>query len=184
MNIEIDESAVLMHVNNRVEHHGEDRVLAADIDLKITDIAAGELDQFALDGNMISSTLWNKATEDDLVGGLELGSPKLGLLKAPLTIDCEAENHEVAINIETDDEQLKAQLGAIHINPAKIKKIKFTPKHQGMAEMTLQVAGNLNGHEIGKVLDKYLGERVSIKITPGANAQSSLLDDDGAEKAA
>jgi hypothetical protein len=175
MQLVIDETAILESINNRVEFHGEDRVPAADIEIKINDIEAGELDQFALDDNMFSTTLWDKETQEDLVGGYKLGAPCLALLKSPLAIDMKIENHKVTINIETPDKQLKKVLCPIVINPAVIKKIKFTPKHHGLADVTLQVSGNLQGAEIGKIIDKYLGDRVSLKIEPAENAQSDLV---------
>ena len=177
MELELKETAILNNVKNRVEHIGDERILAADIDLTINDIEAGELDQFALDGNMISHMFWDKGADKDLAGGYKLDAIKTGLLKPPFAINCIIDNHDITINIESADEHLKAVLHPIKINPGVIKKIKFTPKHNGYAVMTLQVAGNLNGKEIGEVLDKYLGERVSLLITPAANSQSTLLDE-------
>ena len=127
---------------------------------------------------------WDKEADKDLAGGYKLGAIKTGLLKPPFTIDCKVENHDITINIESADEHLKAALHPIKINPGVIKKIKFTPKHNGYADVTLQVAGNLNGKEIGEVLDKYLGERVSLLIVPSANSQSSLLDESEDSEAA
>jgi len=184
MDLEIHETAVLDHINNRVELHGDEKVPAADIDLTINDIEAGELDQFALDGNMLSTMLWHKDDAPDLAGGYKLGSPKLGLIKSPLTLDIKVENHRVAIAIESADDLPVKQRGEIIINPAVIKKIKFTPQNHGTATLSLQVAGCLPGAEVGKIIDKYLGQRVDIKIMPAENAQAELLDESPKKKAA
>lgn len=184
MDLEIHETALLDHINNRVETKGEEIIPAADIDLTIGSLEAGELDQFALDGNMLSTMLWDKDEDKDLVGGYKLGSPRLGLIKSPLTLDTKVENHRVVIAIESADDLPVKQRGEIVINPAVIKKIKFSPQNHGMASLSLQVAGCLPGAEVGKIIDKYLGQRVSLKIMPAENTQQGLLDESPAGKAA
>jgi len=177
MDIEIQQTATVDHISARTEFHGDEKVPACDIDLSIKDIEAGELDQFALDGVMLSKMYWHQEKQDDLAGGYKLGGSKLGLVKPPLTIDTKLENYRVEINIESADKQLKKALDPVVINPSQVKKIKFTPKPNGYADLTLQVAGNLPGKDIGKIVDKYLNQRVSLTITPAENTQSDLLQD-------
>ena len=183
MELTLKHNATLTNLNSRIEFHGEDRMTAVDLDLKIEDIPAGELDQFALDGNMLSTTLWENDDTKDLAGGHDLGNPKLPLLKYPLTIEQSFENHKAVISIESADKHLKGNLGEVVIMDAKIKKIKFTPKSHGLADLTLQIQGVLEGPEIGKVIQKYQGERCRIEIQPGEESQQTLLDDDEASEA-
>ena len=178
MELTLKHNATLTNLNSRVEFHGEDRMTAVDLDLKIDGIPAGELDQFALDGNMLSTTLWENDNTEDLAGGFELGSPKLPLLKYPLTIEQNFENHKAVIAIESADSHLEGNRGEVVILEAKVKKIKFTPKGHGLADLTLQVSGVLEGPEIGKVIQKYQGDRCRIEIQPGEESQQQLLDDD------
>lgn len=178
MEINLEHNATLTNLNSRIEHHGEDRMTAVDLDLTIDDMPAGELDQFALDGNMLSTTLWENADQDDLAGGHKLGNPKLPLLKYPLSINKDFENHKATIAIESADSHLEGNRGEVVILGAKVKKIKFTPKGHGVAEVNLQVQGVLEGLEIGKVIQRYQGERCRIEIQPATDSQQTLLDDD------
>lgn len=177
MELTLKHNATLTNLNSRIEYHGEDRMTAVDLDLKIDGIPAGELDQFALDGNMLSTTLWENESKDDLAGGFELGTPKLPLLKYPLSIEQDFEKHKAVIAIESADKHLSG-FGEVVILEAKVKKIKFTPKPHGLADVTLQVSGVLEGPEIGKIIQKYQGERCRIEIQPGEESQQTLLDDD------
>lgn len=183
MNLELSQTALLTGINNRIEFHGEDKVPAVDLEFKIEVIAAGELDQLAIDGEMYSTNLWTTSPDKDLVGGFELGGPRMCLLKPPFTIDVKIENHKAEVNVEGAENMPKKQVKPIHIEPATVKKVKFTPLANGQAELTFQISGSLNGHETGIIIDKYLGCKVSFMIQPSTGAQDSLLDGDG-DKAA
>ena len=181
MDLHLKHNGKLTNLVSRIEHHGEDKVNAVTLDIEINDIPAGELDQFALDGNMLSTTLWESESDKDLAGGYKLGSPKLALLKTPLAIDMEYEKHKVVIAMESAD-KLIGDVGAVTILDATIKGVKFTPKNHGVADLSLKINGELEGMEQGKVIAKYLQERISLVIQPGDESQQSLLDDDQAEQ--
>lgn len=145
--------------------------------MEINDIKAGELDQFGVDGNMLSTTLWDNDDTDDLAGGYRLGKPKLPLLKTPLGIDAEFDRCRVTIAMESAD-KLIGDVGRIDILDACVKGIKFTPKNHGVADLSMKINGQLDGMEQGRVIAKYLQERISIEIQPGVDSQQMLLDDD------
>lgn len=182
MELHLKHNATLTNLVSRIEHHGEDRVNAVTLDIAIKDMPAGELDQFALDDNLLSTTLWcPKDNVQDLAGGYDLGGPKLPLLVTPLSISRDFEKHKAVVAMESPDSLKPKDRGEIQIYDASVKKIKFTPKQHGLADMTLQVSGKMEGMEQGRVIAKYLQERISIEIQPGEESQQTLLDDDASQ---
>lgn len=177
MDLTLLSNATLTNINTRIEHHGEDKVTAIDIDLRIDDLPATELDELALDGNHYSTALWDY----DITNGLgESTSPRFPLLKG-FAVDVKLENHKATISIESADKLPVKSRGTITMQPAVIKKIKFTPQNNGLASVTLQVQGEVTGPELAKMAMQYLQERVQLGIEP---MQKSLLDAAEADQAA
>ena len=168
MDLTLLNNATLKGINNRVEYHGEDKVTAVDLSIEINDLEAGELDQLALDGNHYSTALWHE------------GSPRFPLLNG-MSISAKIENHSARVSIESADQLPVKDRGTVAITPAVIKKIKFMPKHHGLADVTLQVQGHVAGHELAKMVDQYLAERIQLSIEP---IQQSLLDAEDTDRAA
>ncbi len=174
MDLTIKHKAVLTNINNRIEMHGEEKVPGIDIDLRIDDIDATQLDQLSIDGELYSTALWNSIDDDKNLGQNKLSSPRFALLKTQ-TIDLKLEGYKAVIAVESAEHMLKKKdRGEIILNPVNIKKIKFTPKHNGLADLTLQIQGNVHGDDIGMLVERYLGERISFSCEP---LTPSLLDD-------
>ena len=146
MDLQLDNDMILKNINNRIEHHGDNRVTA--VDLSFTGIIKADLlDQAMLDGNAISKAFWTKD------GGVKY--PQLGEQSITITYD----EHKASIGLAGFD----GDLPMIDLDNVTIDKLKFTPMNSDMAEIKLRVRCEIKGKTIGEMIDKYLGELIQVK---------------------
>lgn len=146
MDLQLDNDMTLKNINNRIEHHGDDRVTAVDLTVEGI-IKADLLDQAMLDGNALSKAFWTKD-----------GNPKYPQL-GEQTITIVYDEHKAKIGLSGFDDELPM----IDLDDVTIDKIKFTPMNADMAKVKMRIRCEIKGKTIGEMIDKYLGELIQIK---------------------
>jgi len=174
MDLELLHNATLTNVNPRVEYHGEDKAIAIDVDILINDLEAGELDQLSLDGQNYSTGFWREEEDKDKPGGYKLTSPKFGLINA-ITLNHKVKDLFASISVESADEIAKQHRGTITFDDSTTVKVKkFECKDHGVCDLFIQIQGEMKGPEIGKLISRFLGQRIQVDVHP---LNQSLLDE-------
>jgi len=132
-------AAVLKNVNNRKESHGDERILAIDLDIE-ADVPREMIDQFSVDKVKLSTAFWDKDGKPKY--------PQLGMQ----AINVVYENHRIQITEQGMESKGLFADGFVY-SGCKVKKIKFDAKHNGIATLRLQAQMTPQSGEVPFLLD-------------------------------
>lgn len=176
-NIEKHE-ATISNVNTRIERHGDERQLAADI--KFTTSASNAvLDQFAPG---LREALFRKPGKGEQQSlptiGETLTAVKFPSL-APLKLAHEFTGYEVEIAGMLDDTD------PLFLADVKLKKFEFAPNEGGSVQLTFTASANVDSEELAELCDALVREDVLLTlIAPARAADADAGEDDSEDDAA
>ena len=152
--------ASIGNLNSRIERHGDDRALAADIKFT-TSASNGVLDQF---GPGLKEAFFRKPTkgeQQDLpnIGGSGLSAVRFPSLE-PLKLAHEFTGYELQIEGLLDGTQ------PIVLVDVKLKRFVFEPKEGGSVELSFTASANVDADELAELADALVREDVRLTITP------------------
>ena len=153
--------SAINHLNCRIERHGEDRVLAADLRISMT-VENSAID--AIEPGLCESLFRRPGPGDQqsLIGPQSLTALKHPLLQ-PVKLSQEFTGYEVTIANIGDDEGL-------FLVDAKLKKFVIEPKEGGSAEISFTVSTEVDRDELAELADFLVTEDIALSLTPPKRA--------------
>ncbi len=158
--------AAIANLNSRIERHGDERALAADIKFN-TSASNAVLDHF---GPGLKEAFFRKPTkgeQQDLpnIGGSGLSAVKFPSLE-PLKLAHEFAGYELQIDgmLEGTD--------PIVLVDVKLKRFVFEPKEGGSVELSFTASANVDADELAELAEALVREDVRLTLTPPSKAGS------------
>jgi hypothetical protein len=171
--------ASIANVNQRIQRHGEERQLAADIKFVLS-VANDALDSFdpTLRADLFRAPAKGEQQELPQVGGSGLTAVKHPALE-PLKLNHELTGYELHIAglLEAGD--------PIVLVDVKLKRFVIEPKEGGSIAMTFTASAEVDADEISELSEAFVREDVLLTLVPPKRAGSSedLSGDDAGAKA-
>ena len=155
-----DHEASIDNLNLRIQRHGEDRVLAADIKFQIT-TSNDILDQFGPD---LKKDLFRKPGkgEQQTLEGIGAG---LTAVKHPeLTLKGLA--HEFS-GYELEVGGLLGESEPIVLVDSKVKRFTIDPKEGGSVVLGFTVSAEVESEDVADLSDAFIRGTVRVSLSPG-----------------
>lgn len=155
-------NAALSNLNIRIERHGDDRQLAADLKLSMT-VAGVVLDtiEAGLHGSMFKAP--SAGDQPDLLDPSSLTAVKFPHLQ-PLVLTHKFPGYEAEVGADAEDEPL-------FLADLELKKITAKPLEGGSAELSFTLSGNIDADDVAQLADLLVREDVVLSVTPPTRAQ-------------
>lgn len=155
-------NAALSNLNIRIERHGDDRQLAADLKLSMT-VAGVVLDtiEAGLHGSMFKAP--SAGDQPDLLDPSSLTAVKFPHLQ-PLVLTHKFPGYEAEVGTGLDDDE------PLFLADLELKKITAKPLEGGSAELSFTLSGNIEAGDVAQLADLLVREDVVLSITPPARA--------------
>lgn len=160
--------ATLKNVNNRKESHGDERILAIDLDF-IADVPRELIDQFAVDKVKLSTAFWDKD-----------GKPKYPQL-GNQCLSMQYDNHRIQVT-ENGTNTNEPFIDGFVFSGCKIKKVKFNANNNGVAELSFQAQMTPQSKDVPYLLD-LVEETVLINLQAMTSDMIEQLEAKDAEQA-
>lgn len=169
-------SSAISNLNVRIERHGEDRVLAADLRISMA-VENAAID--AIEPGLCESLFRAPGPGDQqsLIGPERLTAVKHPLLQ-PVKLSQEFTGYEVTISPIGDDED------GLFLADAKLKKFVIDPKEGGNAEISFTISTEVEHAELADLSDFLVREDVALSLTPPKRAANDSADTDELPEAA
>jgi len=153
--------AAISNVNQRIERHGDDRALAADIKFT-TSVSNSILDQF---DKGLREALFRKPAKGEQQSlptiGETLTAVKFPSLE-PLKLAHEFAGYELQID------GLLEGTEPILLVDVKLKRFAFEPKEGGSVALTFTASANVDPGELAELSEALIREDVLLTLTPPA----------------
>lgn len=169
-------NAALSNLNIRIERHGDERQLAADLKLSMT-VAGVVLDtiEAGLHGSMFKAP--SAGDQPDLLDPSSLTAVKFPHLQ-PLVLTHKFPGYEAEVGTGLDDDE------PLFLADLELKKITAKPLEGGSAELSFTLSGNIDADDVAQLADLLVREDVVLSITPPTRAQpvedvGGAANDDG-----
>lgn len=158
-------AATLTSVTPRTEVHGDDRVFAISLGIKITGPNT-LLDKLA---PALRATLYKPVEDQDLLPGIEESTPLLRCRNIEqLTIAAAFEGWTLTVDHGIDESD------PITLGGCKVDKFKVCPKEGGSVDLLFRVgSSDIDATEAG-LLCSHLSQEISITLTAPARAEASI----------
>lgn len=155
-------NAALSNLNIRIERHGEDRQLAADLKFSMN-VAGPVLND--IEAGLHESMFRRPGAGDqqDLLDPASLTAVKFPHLQ-PLVLTHKFQGYEADIGEDADASPL-------FLADVELKKITAKPMEGGSAELTFTLSGNIDADDVAQLADLLVREDVVLSITPPARPQ-------------
>ena len=149
--------SAISNLNCRIERHGEDRVLAADLRLTVS-VSSDQID--SIEPRLCESLFRAPGPGDQqpLIGPQSLTALKHPLLK-PVQLSQEFTGYEATIANIGDGEGL-------FLADVKLKKFVIAPKEGGSAEISFTLSTEVDRDELADMAEFLVTEDVSLSLTP------------------
>jgi hypothetical protein len=172
-------NASMSHLQIRIERHGDDRKLAADIKLSMN-VHGTVLDDLE---RGLHESLFRKpgsGEQQDLIDPASLTAVKFPHIQ-PLVLSHKFTGYEASIGFG-DEEDVELFLADV-----EIKKITVQPLEGGSVEMTLTASANIDSDDVAELAILLVAENVALTLTPpkaAAQIDPDAANDDGSESEA
>ena len=168
-------NASLSNLNIRIERHGDERQLAADlkISLSVPGVTLNDIES-GLHASMFSAP--GSGDQPDLLDPNSLTAVKFPQME-PVRLKHAFPGYEVEIGDGDNEPTFLAD--------AELKKITFRPKEGGSVDLSFTISAEIESDDVAELSALLVREDVVLSITPPKRqAQSEDLSDGGTGEAA
>lgn len=163
--------SAINNLNCRIERHGEDRVLAADLRITLR-VQNDQID--TIEPGLCESLFRvpGPGDQQSLIGPQSLTAVKHPLLK-PVQLNQEFTGYEAtigAICAEDDD--------GLFIADAKVKKFTIAAIEGGSAEVSFTISSEVEGEELADLSDFLVRENIALSLTQPKRAANDVDESD------